>query len=90
MTGVQTCALPILLRVVGILVQPFMPGSMAKLLDQLAVPAEARDFAALDKPLPPGTALPAPVGVFPRFVEEGEEKPAGGPPKKGAKAGGKG
>jgi methionyl-tRNA synthetase len=48
-----------------------MPQSMAKLLDQLAVPADARDFAALDKTLTPGTSLPAPQGIFPRFVEEG-------------------
>ena len=79
------------LRVIGIMVQPFMPGSMAKLLDQLAVPAAARDFAALDRALTPGTALPTPVGVFPRFVEEGEAaKPAAAPAKKPGKAGGKG
>jgi methionyl-tRNA synthetase len=59
------------LRRLGILIQPFMPQSMAKLLDQLAVPADARDFAALDKTLTPGTSLPPPQGIFPRFVEEG-------------------
>jgi methionyl-tRNA synthetase len=59
------------LRRLGILIQPFMPQSMAKLLDQLAVPADARDFAALDKTLAAGTSLPAPQGIFPRFVEEG-------------------
>ena len=32
-------------RRVGILCQPFMPGSAAKLLDLLAVPADERDFA---------------------------------------------
>ncbi len=36
------------LRVIGILVQPVMPESGAKLLDLLAVPAEARSFAAAD------------------------------------------
>jgi methionyl-tRNA synthetase len=59
------------LRRLGILIQPFMPQSMAKLLDQLAVPADARDFAALETALKPGTSLPAPQGIFPRFVEEG-------------------
>jgi len=58
-----------LLRVVSTLLQPFMPDSMSKMLDQLGVPAEARDFAALATPIPEGTALPAPAGVFPRFVE---------------------
>lgn len=53
-----------------------MPASMARLLDQLAVPADARGFAALDRALTPGTPLPAPSGVFPRYVEEGEAPPA--------------
>ncbi len=71
------------IRQLAIVIQPFMPGSMAKLLDQLAVPAEARSFAALDKALTPGMALPAPSGVFPRYVEEGETPAAGGKgPKK--------
>ncbi|HEV7254638.1 MAG TPA: methionine--tRNA ligase [Mesorhizobium sp.] len=58
------------LRRVGILIQPFMPGSAAKLLDLLAVPAEARSFAHVSdaNSLAPGTALPAPQGVFPRYV----------------------
>ena len=58
-----------LLRVISTLLQPFMPDSMAKMLDQLGVPADARDFASLATPIPEGTALPAPAGVFPRFVE---------------------
>ncbi len=73
------------IRRLAIVIQPFMPGSMGKLLEQLAVPADARDFAALDRALTPGTALPAPSGVFPRYVEEGEVAPAGK-----AKKGGKG
>jgi len=58
------------IRRLAFVVQPFMPGSMAKLLDQLAVPTDARDFAALETRLKPGTPLPKPEGVFPRFVEE--------------------
>ena len=54
---------------VAILLQPFMPDSMAKLLDQLAVPADARSFAAFDAALRPGVALPAPAGVFPRYQD---------------------
>lgn len=56
-------------RVVATLLQPFMPTSMAKMLDQLGVPADARTFATLSMPLPDGTALPPPQGVFPRYVE---------------------
>jgi methionyl-tRNA synthetase len=56
-------------RVVATLLQPFMPDSMARMLDQLGVPADARDLAALATPLPDGVALPAPHGVFPRYVE---------------------
>ena len=57
------------LRVIGILLQPFMPETMAKLLDQLAVPADRRDFAALATPLDTGTVLPQPSGLFPRIIE---------------------
>jgi methionyl-tRNA synthetase len=58
-------------RQVGILIQPVMPGSAARLLDLLATPADARSFAALGEAgrLASGTALPAPVAVFPRYVE---------------------
>jgi methionyl-tRNA synthetase len=59
------------LRHLAILIQPFMPDAMSKLLDQLAVPAQDRNFAALTQAhaLRPGTPLPAPQGVFPRYVE---------------------
>jgi methionyl-tRNA synthetase len=59
------------LRRLAILVQPFMPDAMSKLLDQLAVPEHERDFAALtpEHALKSGTPLPAPQGVFPRYVE---------------------
>jgi methionyl-tRNA synthetase len=58
------------IRHLAILVQPFVPDAASKLLDQLAAAPDARSFAALAaSPLHPGTALPAPEGVFPRFVE---------------------
>ena len=59
------------IRQVAILAQPFIPASAGKLLDLLAVPAEERSFAALGGAhrLAPGTTLPAPSGVFPRYVE---------------------
>jgi methionyl-tRNA synthetase len=57
------------LRIVAVLLQPFMPDAMAKLLDQLGVAEDARDFASLNASLVEGTPLPAPSGIFPRFVE---------------------
>jgi len=56
------------LRTVGVLLQPFMPGSASRLLDQLGV--VDRSLAGLEVPLEAGVVLPAPVGLFPRFVEE--------------------
>ncbi|MCW3473815.1 methionine--tRNA ligase [Limobrevibacterium gyesilva] len=58
------------LRSVATVLQPYMPGSMAKMLDQLGVPADARTLADLASPLPLGTTLPQPAGVFPRYVED--------------------
>jgi methionyl-tRNA synthetase len=57
------------IRRIALLVQPAMPASAAKLLDQLGVPAEARQFADYARRLVPGTPLPAPEGVFPRWVD---------------------
>ncbi len=59
-------------RQVAILGQPVMPGSAAKLLDLLGVPAEERATSAQlggDRRIAPGAALPAPAAVFPRYVE---------------------
>ncbi len=57
-------------RQIAILLQPFMPDSSAKLLDLVAAPADARDFAALGEAgrLVHGTPLEAPKPVFPRYV----------------------
>jgi methionyl-tRNA synthetase len=57
------------LRQIGILAQPAIPGSATKLLDILGVAAEARDFAALPTRIVPGTPLPQPSPIFPRYVE---------------------
>jgi methionyl-tRNA synthetase len=59
------------LRYLAILLQPFMPDAMGKLLDQLAVPADQHTFAQLTDAfaLKSGTPLPAPEGLFPRYVE---------------------
>ncbi len=58
-----------LVRRLAILAQPVIPDGAEKLLDALAVPADARSFAHLESELVPGTPLPAPQGVFPRYVE---------------------
>jgi methionyl-tRNA synthetase len=58
-----------LVRQVAILTQPVMPDASAKLLDSLGIPGDARAFKALSTRIKAGTALPAPVGVFPRYVE---------------------
>jgi methionyl-tRNA synthetase len=54
-------------RIAALLAQPVMPDSAARLLDLLGQPADARSFAAIPTRLVPGTALPAPTGVFPRY-----------------------
>jgi len=60
------------LRVVGILCQPYMPVSAAKLLDLLGVDAGERRFANLSGRLTEGKPLPAPSAIFPRYVEAEE------------------
>jgi methionyl-tRNA synthetase len=59
------------LRIVAIMTQPFMPDSMARLLDSLGVSAGARQFADAERrlSLTPGALLPAPTPIFPRYVE---------------------
>jgi len=58
-------------RQIAILAQPVMPEAAAKLLDSLGIPQDARDFARLGgaSRIEPGTVLPAPVGIFPRYIE---------------------
>jgi len=60
------------IRHLAILAQPVTPDAAAKLLDQLGVSEAARSFAHLGEMgrLRSGTPLPAPQGVFPRYIEE--------------------
>ncbi|PIR32126.1 MAG: methionine--tRNA ligase [Alphaproteobacteria bacterium CG11_big_fil_rev_8_21_14_0_20_44_7] len=60
------------LRRIGLLLQPFTPQAADKLLNQLAVAQEQRLFHMIGagNALKPGTELPAPEGIFPRFEEE--------------------
>src|SRR5882724_4009036 len=58
-------------RQIAILAQPAMPEASARLLDILGIPEDARDFASLGGAtrIKAGTLLPAPVGIFPRYIE---------------------
>jgi methionyl-tRNA synthetase len=58
------------LRIVSILAQPVMPAATGRLLAALGQPdGEARQFAAIASPIAAGTALPAPVPVFPKYED---------------------
>ena len=67
-------------RQVAILAKPVMPQSARKLLEILGQPDDMRSFKALGAAgrLVPGTVLPEPQGVFPRYVEP-EADDDGGP-----------
>jgi methionyl-tRNA synthetase len=58
-------------RQIAILTQPVMPAASEKLLDSLGIPKNARSFASLGGKtrIAPGTTLPAPQAVFPRYIE---------------------
>lgn len=64
------------IRCLAIIVQPVVPESAGKMLDQLAVAPHARDYSFISpaQALKAGTTLPAPQGVFPRI--QAEEKVA--------------
>ena len=57
------------IRTVATVLQPFMPGSMAAMLDQAGAVPDVRSLVDLAEPLAAGTTLPPPQGIFPRFVE---------------------
>jgi methionyl-tRNA synthetase len=59
------------IRQIAILAQPAMPSAAARLLDSLGVREAERNFAALGgvRRIAPGTRLPAPQAVFPRYIE---------------------
>jgi methionyl-tRNA synthetase len=58
------------MRVIATVLQPFMPDSMARMLDQLGVPPEARTLAALAAPLPGGLVLPPPAPLFQKIQDQ--------------------
>jgi methionyl-tRNA synthetase len=66
-------------RQVAILAKPVMPQSARKLLEILGQPDDMRSFKALGEAgrVVPGTVLPEPQGVFPRYSEAGTDDDAG-------------
>jgi len=54
-------------RIAALLAAPVMPESAGKLLDLLGQDENQRSFAAIGARLAPGTVLPPPSGVFPRY-----------------------
>lgn len=57
-------------RIAALLVQPVMPESAGTLLDLLGQAQDQRTFAAVGARLTPGTVLPPPTGVFPRYQND--------------------
>ena len=62
------------IRRITLLIQPVMPDASARILDQLGISADRRDLSSFGETgmLAPGTALPKPEGVFPRWTEREE------------------
>lgn len=60
------------IRKIAIISYPFMPDSSSRILDQLAIAPNQRNFEYLkpEHALQPGTLLPPPQPVFPRFAEK--------------------
>jgi methionyl-tRNA synthetase len=58
-------------RQIAILAQAAMPQASSKLLDILGIPDDdnSRNFAALGTRIKPGSVLPPPAPVFPRYIE---------------------
>ena len=60
-----------IVRKVALLLQPVLPQAMTAMLNSLAVgEGSARTFEYFDTALVPGTELPSPTPVFPRYEEE--------------------
>lgn len=67
------------IRCLALAMQPFTPDSAAKMLDQLGIPTEQRNFSYLDAAhmLTPGTSIAKPEGIFPRLLEDEPQQAAG-------------
>ena len=60
------------IRQIAVLIQPIMPQSAYKILDQLGVDAAERDFSFIagKERLASGRQIGKPLPVFPRYIEE--------------------
>jgi len=59
------------IRQIAILCIPFMPGAAPRLLDQLGIPPDERTFRDIggNRRIAPGSVLPPPHAVFPRYID---------------------
>lgn len=57
------------IRKIALMTQPFLPESSSRILDQIGVPRNEREYASWLSPVRPGTILPMPYAVFPRWVK---------------------
>ncbi len=63
------------IRCLALAIQPVVPESAAKMLDQLNIPAEQRifEYIAAAHAIKAGSEIPQPQGIFPRLVEESQK-----------------
>ena len=66
------------IRILGIFVQSVVPISAAKLLNQVSTPNDKRLFEHINDHILPGTVLPEPSPIFPRYVDVEEGVKASG------------
>lgn len=64
------------IRCLALIVQPFVPASAARMLDQLDISTNQRDFSFIstEYTLSSGTAVMKPEGVFPRIETESQKE----------------
>jgi methionyl-tRNA synthetase len=64
------------IRCIALAMLPVTPDAANKILDQLSVPSNARDFSQLsaEHALTPGVSIPKPEGVFPRIVDDAQKE----------------
>ena len=60
------------IRCISIVMQPFTPNAMLKVLDYLSIPSEMRNFSKLNDKfqIAPGLKIMRPEAIFPRIEEE--------------------
>ena len=70
-TVLYTCSE--LIRIFGILLQPFIPNSASKMLDLVSIPNDQRSFTNINDSLQSGIKIDKPQVIFPRYVEQDNE-----------------